>query len=1646
MVKKSLKKSLAILLSVLMIATSIPFTAVAASDPTEVVTSAMTDYENMMDGTVYTNMKAAYLAYVKCQEYLDAYNYGGKNLGLAGAATALQNAMDDMTEYSAVKSNVMGSFVNDADNVTANEYSKVYHSLLYSPQTTTDVGSDKEQFGSSWTGSNGTTFYVYYPTTVVLYDGEETPSMGVMIASHAYKTGSWSKDCRDKAAWIDTSSSQGLSLKEEWHGYDKRMNFQYQWYGAGNRLPLSQSGSQYYSHGETNYYWSNILYYEGDFSSGSYLKTINPTFKYVGSNDTDKDVTFSVTGSAPIYVINYKALLTALTNNKAKITLKANLSDFKEGGLAQVMADYDTATSFDPTSYNYEATASAVSSCSTRIKELVELLNNTSSTADGTGFANLRTAITDTTAVYNMGDLEEVYPDGTWATFSAKYEEAANMFLDNANNDEQYSSSTINNTTAQKLADELKTARAALVVTGRVDTATLEIAINNALVAINNKAIFTTSSYNSSNIETVTQNVQVAIWGDTSKYGVDAAKPADSAESQSKVATQLANVKKAVESLVVNTSAVVYDGYSLDTALTYAQPYLDAASDYSNAYALQEAVNKANEFKSSDKRILAEIEDSASSIASEYITLVQKIVFCVLSLTPSFSKITNGTIATLGEQVTTTAASTHGNSTGYWGVDFVRYSGTVIFKTTHEKTEFELPDAQFVYFDKSGSGYDCMLDSINVNAASDTASSELTSVQYSSDTDFELSSTQISEHPGGLSILNGGLTLKFSELYVTSSTSDQTSYLGKDSNGNTISYNLQSSTDFTDMLEKTDGTCPISGGVVIKSSSGKKAMTINAKMTLTSEATSSKLNADSIPKLTRLDTSDAGSCFGIVYYWKYNPSIAGPAGRFRGYSYDRTEYSQQNYIVDISSLIDLINLCEKLDANEYTNPSWSNLTEKLAAAKAEMEYSSMEANEIWSQCVTRYNDLWQAYEALEKPANNDSIKAALIQGQDAFQNDSEKCESTTWDAFYSKYREVYQKFLNEYSNTNVRDYSVDKQDEIDAVAADLVEAYNNLVYYADFSVLNTAVDNLGTTIANSYTKYTVADLNAINTTLNNLTYYTVPANLQSNYYNTNNPGYTNSQPAIDAEAQQITALADTLEPAVIDETALEAKINEIKAQYADPDAYTGVDAAIEAVANMNIYGYVRIGNKNIQGVAYSSQAEIDEALTNLLSKDEYQIKDQEYTVTLDGETVGTYAYGTEVTVNSADGNVADWYYSYVSNTATNTEKYLATDTFITFVIKGNTTLTSKSASVSDKLKDPVKVKYINNLNGRTYKIDYVEAGELVNLDTASAPVLPYYKASSFTVNGATATSFEAVEDVTVVANYVYDSADTFTVTVYNLKSTLSNSTTQDKLVTSTDKFEIANLYYNDEVSFIKDAYAPKRASGQDATIYVDSENYPDGTYIASGLSHSSNNSYKIVNWIEVKADMFDEFLNAVNDGTAIPEGCVELVATGTDYTFRVHENVILIPLDSTALKRYNNFNIIDTSSQDSNGVTLRSKNSLVIQDSQISIISQYVLPTDYTMVETGILFASFGNSTVPTFDLTFANVGTQKAGSSTCNVVRMKSSQHTAGNQYVITMGASKLKGVGDVAFEYAPYIIYKDASGATHEYVGTTVTTTQNF
>lgn len=226
-----------IVLSSLMAGT---FTASASNYSVEQLETLCETYEQKMDGSAYTNMLAAYEAWYNAKAYLV-----GVKAGLADAQdvdtyyTALESAIGSMGDWSAKTADATPSFVDDSTGTSYDGFKNgdvdYAVNILYWP-------------GCTNYSANGTTADVtidlYYPTTVLMYDGINTPTMPVMArASKNTSNTRYLYQLYPSASASDNSNNAYFRLTEDWHGSngngDRTANWTWTMENGTNGYPMA---------------------------------------------------------------------------------------------------------------------------------------------------------------------------------------------------------------------------------------------------------------------------------------------------------------------------------------------------------------------------------------------------------------------------------------------------------------------------------------------------------------------------------------------------------------------------------------------------------------------------------------------------------------------------------------------------------------------------------------------------------------------------------------------------------------------------------------------------------------------------------------------------------------------------------------------------------------------------------------------------------------------------------------------------------------------------------------------------------------------------------------------------------------------------------------------------------------------------------------------------------------------------------------------------------------------------------------------------------------------------------------------------------------------------------------------------------------
>lgn len=1669
----------------------------------------MSNLSNANTG-MYINMLPAYNAYVKACAALEASEYGNNTEATADFDNLAQDLVAKTLKMTEWVDNVTGKYQSkipsfsytDAANMQSS-WKDFYNNIIYTENCTSSNNGTSDDgnpagLAGEFDTAEGLRVQLYYPNTILLYDGSETGArMPVMLMG---KNNTRKSDRYIFRCYPTSDGADKFNQGAEFVGNDgaflslsKKLNdSQYAWKGQDggdhNRLDFGTARNSTYRIGAssdekfTSYKFANVLHwgsYKGFWNgyatgfmvnntgfeyqigqqynggAGIGIMEVATKWAYYGSGDSSKsdssnDTVRGYMGSDKlkhhIYVVNYKAIVDATKNADTRQRL-ANVSNYKEGGLSSVISALSKATSFDVNS----VTIDNISEKNTEITKFIDDAKAApTADVDMNSYAKLQSEILTSKKIYVRGNADNKnYTAESWDNFKTAYENAVNTVSGFYNKTaDTYGIVTKD---ANTLYTTLEQARKDLVLNKTVvDTTVLEYAIDNADAILGNMNYFVDSTVDESALKKLISDAKIAVWGKESDYGFDPSKIDDTEQNKAIVADYLDKIVAEVNKAVIDVTAVVPEyNYNINTAIEAGKAYESTKDQYGNYNVLASAVTKAEQYRDVIPTINARIENQVSVAIKNYISTVNAIGDAIAALRPSFRLIETGTMAQNGTVITTGFTAARSDQFSY---QWTHPTDRIYFITDSKEYNAAINTSWTAYNAQTGTDFETILDSINVKGDTTTESGELTSgytTGWGWPSEFSMTQSQINLLKGNLGLVVPGMTVTWNNFKVTKRSGAQG--LGIDAAGNVVS-NDNMDTDFTSVLAVTEGLNRRPGGIMAKSGETVFNNTVNFNIPSTADKA---LIAENKPSAisARLDSNSLGLNMGLVFLWRYTGTVF---NNWTGYSYARNMYDLDIGFVNVSTLFRLIDQCEDpaflATANNYTTKSWNDLLAAVANGKGDMDYGNMTYDQIVAECDTRYNNILTAKRNLTHPASNARLKEIYNKAKDVYDNKRATVKPSCWDSFALAYESAAAKYNNEYSDINVRNYDESEQDAIDAVAQKLEDAYNALIYVADFTPVDNAVKELAASVESN--KYTAESIRSLQKALDGLTYYSKTKEERAALYTdlmdlngdvSPSGNKLNITQGINKEAlTTIPGLKSLLVEATVDPTALEGAKADAKAKKNDPDAYDQAKID-EALNKLNAYEKVTLATESIYGAKYTSQDALDADVQKALEG----IKLNFYTIKVNGVLHGEFEYGEEITVPSNEGKV-DWYYESTSPTSSTAKKYMTTDENITFVVKGDTDLTTKKASNTQTYK----VTYVNGINSIPYAVDYVPAGSSITVGTQydttnvyTVPQVAYYDFINYTANGNVVASGETLPinaNTVITANYKAPETESgnYQVTVLNLSfSSLRHK--KDPTITG--------LHYNDELSFVKGT--------KDGEGYYGNDLCYEQTCYATGVAQTTSNTVsgagrqfnkyvrpEVYAWVEVNPANLDTWLTGwtsrqffktsgsngetnFNDGIEyIKAANAKVVAYGANYTFRVSKpNTVILALSEDQFKAlqgadyegfYNKENMFDE-----NGASVTTQNRLVISNGKFSMVSTFALPDGARMVETGILYsAKTGSKTMFDGAYTLGNVSPAN------NLIRIKSTAHTVGNQYVCSLTHKSLKGkkVSEVPMKWVAYMVYE--------------------
>lgn len=1551
------KRFLAMLLSVLMVLTSLPiaaFTAFAAAaaaeDPavTEVKT-AMQKYEQKLDnGTVYTNMSAAYQAYVDCQKALDAYQYGTtKNDdgsyqndftgALSGKADALNNAINNMSEFVPYTGTAHGTFPSDKDYVSDDNYKENYKNILYSaPVTTTPVYyAENQPVTDPWRGwlfddlyaSTADTSIFMSTDTVMLYDGVTNPQTGVMMGTWGRKTHGNFNNLAWYYCFIGTG--QGLSMvNDNWSGTDGAgsggWNLNYQW--TIRQISSSKTGAcagskvvTQYENGVSGKVTANAIQFNRDFSTLFYTIN-NPSFEYrIGLSDDRKDQKeyTAQASDTVIRVLNYKMIKEAIDAQKGYLP---NVENYKQGGLATVMQGFDQATtdpnSFFTTSNDWQGAQNHYQTAINNLKA--------AATADNSQYDILRNGLKENVQyanTYNKGT--NGWTAESWANYTAVYEKTVAVLS------APYTTGTyapLEN--GQALLDDLKAAFDALKSNiAFADTTDL---VNSIQTFRSWENIFTEDSYQFTS--KYVDEAVIAVWGEEENLGIKTFGPEDTDEGRKLVSDQLTMVNDAINLLRISPDAKIstsHGKYSLNQALAIV---VDNPSQYFNYSEFTTAVENGNVYKATLP--VTEFTDY-TTLYNKYIEEVTKIVDAYYNLAYAFTDIPDGTV--VQNSGFTKTQPMIASDQGRQSIAFGYTNSAVLIRTTHEAKS--MPYGKFsITFgtnisassnnDKNNNkNTNNGLDSITLNAtqapisdnflqrgkAGNTALSDRKVPEEMSVEDREVNYAGLLEY-NGFSVSNLRYTGKSSNCdplyYITDN--DGVKVATTDEQARTI--------DLDPILGKTDGT---NNGNVVKGS--VYAYSSNSGFAYTYIDGDLNVNVEPSPavELTR-STQPSSKNYRLTD--NYIGAVTSYTCRNTVYCAGRCWFTTQTAgdamdtsvaVVDLSYLIDLVKICDQIAPlkSKYTADSFAKFEQALYDAKSPYDYSKQSAGNIASEGSSRYTKLWSAYQNL--------VERPQVLTFNYMDENGQPTSSTVEIAYNANIATV----RSEIDAIVVPNYSLNGTSYTfkgwDPAVNNATVVTSDAVYTATYDSFATAYwgnynaskDTLLNTLANG--KFSAEGLNEVKAQVEELQYFLYTDN-QKLMVSASNQG------SIDAEKAAMDAINAKLAEIALDSSTYDAIVKTIDTLNADAYDVATVASIVESTpagTPVTIAGVEYTGwdfDNFVKAVIEAMNSNAYEYTVTVMDVDEneyFLMADGSYTD--DPELAAKFHYGDVVNaVNPIDSTQeCSWTVSIVAQlTSTETtEKYVATASNYQFNVRGATTLKTSANEDSDSYHT---ISFIDSRTNTLISSMTVAHNGTARMRNALLPTIPFYEVKNFTnrATGATVTKTGSITKVTTDINLTVNYTPVEEVTGYNIILLDVNGT------------EIHNAQYN---------------------------------------------------WNQ-KVN-----LSATGAAGMIDTATGKLVAYGSDYSFYACQSITLQAVSSTDGKAA--VSVVDP----------------VISNSKMYLTGSFALPENVTVKGYGIVMDTYGNHP----DLTLKDVDMNNF------VFNMASSKLTCGNQFTVYTGSDSAIG-----------------------------------
>lgn len=1360
--KKS-KRLFAALLSLVMVISTfaaMPFSSFASTYTLDDLNTLMSQYETkMQNGKVYKNLPEAYDA------WYDAYiTYVGVKAGKTAdtqidtAYTNLQAQINSMTDDNVWTPTQITSKVPSfaANNVSGTLPTAYYHNILYTEAGTSNAAATMAEKAYL-------NLAVYYPTTVLLYDGTD-PIMGVQFGGYnSYRSLTGSQPRYVYSMYPTTGANSetvntDFTLVGPWKGAcasdgDGSTGYLDWGYAMTNSACTSKVGidkvNGYSSilfeklkySGSVKHYkgYGNALKFNG-LADNVYTKSYNLNWRYyAGSKETvtwtDKNLAgINATAGTTIYVVNYNAIISKI-NSAINNLITNKITDYSYSTAKALLTAIDNAQNYNPATRFSSSTSSSVSgdvnNANTDISGYISAINNAQAGLVSINKASYVSYAEHYAAYKTLADGNNsngYYTTESFGTFKTAHDQAGTD-LDAIINKSAYMTNISSADTA--LTNAYKNLVAA---ESYIDDTELKAYISQYYQLT--KSYYTTSTY-----DALTAKVNAALF-----YYNDGSYTAgitlkDNETDTAIYNTLLKDIKAATAALDISRDAVV----AVDGELTSYNALITEAnavdgSKYSNYSAVMEKVGEASV-------AIVALENSDFTSEAEMITTYAAVLKtandALDSLTLAFTALADGTIV----------STDYGSTSGFNQDNVTVYLSNAITQRTYFKTTTE-------------------------------TSNYVTEYDITVDNKWEYASSHKGAQFHGLAFAQAG-----NDLYKTND--GKMTLLWKEGGAaksgtfNTANYTyhtalMKSPSNYTAGQDYID---------IVKNTTNQKIL---GETTVTPNATTPAAGSEVY--------SVSWTTPDLYEFFYINNKVKEVSAN--------TDCKQTVTVIDISRLIEkvneaaaIVNACESNAFNCYTAASWSAFTTALSEAQANFAYTSMTNADIVTACQARYNNLVSAINGLTKNtadgAHNlveqaDSVHATCtVDGSLHYICSVCGYDTTKPDPATGHDMSVYTPNNDGLTHTiscTKGDNSV--VEKCTAGADNRCTVCGQTLYTpADWTVYNNAKAEMQAALQASVdgtAKYSVAALQQANTDIAALSFYNYDAAQQAAFPDTR-------QSEINAQAAEVSAAAEALRNGIADSSVYDA--NASKASTLNADAYNVANVQ-SAVSGISVTQTVSVNGSDYTGYDYDNY---NTAFATALTENWIP-----YTVTVydfDGnsfyltETDGVFGYtedsasatqfhyGDYVTAKNPNDETAacDWrVFVYTDNNPNGSiNKYMLNDTDYIFNVRGNTEIETTAAATDNSANKQVKfVLLLDGVNtGKVLDVQYTS--RTLSFANCNLPDnIPYYAKSeiyslaadgtktAYALTGAKA-KITPTENTVVYVNYESTAPASYTITLVN---------------------------------------------------------------------------------------------------------------------------------------------------------------------------------------------------------------------------------------------------------------------------------------